>query len=561
MKSRTEALKTAREVEFDLAVVGGGIVGAGAAQDAAASGLSVIVLEKGDFASGTSSRTTKCIHGGFRYVGMFLFRLVRELCQERGLLEQLAPHMVKDSSFILPVRRGRKLFGLKVGIGLRIYDYLSTNARGVRRHERLNKRKTMAACPSLDPAVVASGLRFHDCITDDSRVVMAVLKSATDFGALPINYLEAVGFQEQDGRVSAVVCRDRLTGEEIVVRCRSCVNATGVWSDEFLQKLAPVWKSRVKPAKGTHVILPASSFKTSTALFLPTEDGRFVFVVPWQHALMVGTTDLAYEGPLDNPVATTAEIDYLLSVLNSYRKPDDDEKPELTRADVIASWAGLRPLVAPEKGEAGGTGNLSREHLLFEGPLGVIGLIGGKLTNYRMLSVHVVDMVLAKLQKQDAHYAEVVRGKTATIMLGGWADKVDYISSMSEIEAYAEELGLEEATAEHLIANYGREAFSVLDIVKALPALAEKISPDFPAILAEAAYGVSSEMAVTLEDILSRRIRLGFVQQRQALEAAPRVAQTLVDVALWDEVKAAGEVAAFTQSMQAQLAPLEALAS
>lgn len=562
MKTRVDSLKIASEQEFDLVVVGGGIVGAGVAQDAASRGLSVLLLEKGDFASGTSSRTTKLIHGGLRYLEQFQFRLTRELCHERGLLEQLAPHMIKDFSFILPVSNDKKLFGFKAGVGLTIYDLLSINARGVRRHQHLSLAETVRAAPSLNASRLSSGLRFHDCITDDSRVVMAVIKSACSFGALAVNYMEATGFQsaDSDSRVEAVNCRDVLSGAEIVIRCRACVNATGVWSDKLLSQLDSAWRHRVKPAKGTHIILPLASFETSTALFLPTDDGRYVFVVPWQKALMVGTTDISYDGPLDNPVATTEEIDYLLDVLNSYRNNiggNGVAKP-LCRADVVAAWAGLRPLVGDEKGdgESSQTANISREHSLFEGPSGIIGLIGGKLTNYRMLSSHVVDMALAQLIMRDQSYLSLPKSKTNHVMLGGWIDHADFLATAEMVAARAQPLALDQLTVEHLVATYGKDALAVIDLVEQNHELAERICLDFPAIMAEVPYCFANEMAMTLDDMLSRRIRLGFVDQQQCLQSAPKVASLIGALGYWDGLRLAHEVDQFQRGLLAQLAPL-----
>ncbi|CAN5297390.1 glycerol-3-phosphate dehydrogenase [soil metagenome] len=572
MKSRSQVLETVSEREFDLVIIGGGIVGAGVAQDAASRGLSVLLIEKDDFASGTSSRTTKLIHGGLRYLEQLQFRLTRELCQERGLLETLAPHMVRDFSFMLPITKGKRFFGLKADVGLTLYDLLSINARGVRTHQRLNRKETLGAAPSLNASVVSGGLRFHDCITDDSRVVMEVIKSACEFGAQAVNYIEAVDFKTKDGKIEAIVCRDRFNGQELIVRSRACINATGVWSDILLKQLDPTWTSKVQPAKGTHIMLPLSCFETNTALFLPTKDGRYVFVVPWQKALMVGTTDIGYEGPLDNPVATGEEVDYLLGILNSYRKSGNKTSADgqLTRSDVIATWAGLRPLVggehdgsksetADKNGEQ--TATISREHLLFEGPYGVIGLIGGKLTNYRMLAIHVVDMALKQLVNQDSKYHDFKHSKTDKIMLGGWSDKTDFLNTTAQISAQARKLSLDPATIDHLIATYGKDALKVIELVDQTPALSERICPDFPPIMAEVPYCLNNEMAISLEDILSRRIRLGFVHQGQCLEAAPKVARLIQNLSYWDSQRAAIELNQFEKSLLAQLAPASQLVS
>jgi glycerol-3-phosphate dehydrogenase len=552
MKTRSQVLELIKDKEFDLLIIGGGVVGAGVAQDAASRGLSVLLIEKDDFASGTSSRTTKLIHGGLRYLEQLQFRLTRELCQERGLLEQLAPHMVRDFSFVLPITKGQQFFGFKADLGLTIYDLLSINARGVRTHERLSRRDTLRTAPSLDPDAISGGLRFHDCITDDSRVVLAVLKSACDHGALAINYLEAVEFERSGDKIEAVTCQDNVSGQRIKLRAKALVNAAGVWSDKLLAQIEPTWNCKVKPAKGTHIMLPLSSFDTSSALFLPTPDGRYVFVVPWQKALMVGTTDENYDGPLDNPVATTEEIDYLLGILNSY-SCSRSARGKLERSDVIAAWAGLRPLV--DSGAAA-TATISREHLLFEGPCGIIGLIGGKLTNFRMLAIHVTDMALVQLRKMDAaKYGAIQGSKTDKLMLGGYNSKEDYLASTAQVSARGRKLNLDPATIGHLIATYGSEAIAVLELAENRNDLTERICPDFPPIMAEVQFCLENEMAMSLDDILSRRIRLGFVHQEQCLKAAPKAAALLQILGHWDAARSAAEVAAIVKNLQNQMAP------
>jgi glycerol-3-phosphate dehydrogenase len=562
MKARKFALEAIKNRIFDLVIVGGGIVGAGIALDAAARGLSVLLLEKGDFASGTSSRTTKLIHGGLRYLEQLLIRLTRELCQERGLLESLAPHLVKDFSFILPLAKSKRFFGFKAGLGLTIYDFLSRKASGIRFHKRLNIKETLAAAPGLCAKLIRGGLRFHDCISDDSRMVMEVIKKAESFGAVTINYLEAVDFEcQEDGRIKAVICQDqnpslnlKEQGKAIRIACRACVNACGVWSDELLTKLDPSWTKKVTPAKGTHIMLPLSRFPTSTALFLPTNDKRYVFVVPWQNELMVGTTDIDYKGPLDDPQATPEEVDYLLAVLNSYSDIKDGSN-KLTRKDVLAAWAGLRPLVAPGDSpeEITDTGSLSREHSLFEGPGGIIGLIGGKLTNFRMLSIHVVDMVLEQLRSRWSGYETVKASSTEQIMLGGWLDRQDFEASAALIRQTAQKLNLSQKTAEHLLGTYGKDALKVLDRVRKQKELAELISEDFAAIMAEIPYCLEEEMALGLEDLLARRIRLGFVNQEQCLQVAPKVTTLIQALGYWNLEQAQKELRNFQEKVQTQL--------
>lgn len=550
MQSRNQALAAIKDKTFDVAVIGGGIVGAGIAQNAASRGLSVILIDKSDFSSGTSSKTTKLIHGGLRYLEQFQFRLSKELCHERSLLEQLAPHLVKDFSFVMPIQDGKRTFGIKADIGLTIYDVLSWNIGTPRRHQRLKPKDVIAAAPSLAAGKVKGGLRFHDCITDDSRLVMEVLKSAESLGAVAINYLSAQSFEFDDNRISGILCRDRFSGQDLKISCGTCINATGVWSDGLMNKLDPHWKPRVHPAKGVHIMVRSSAFDTNTALFMPTSDGRFVFAIPWQRALLIGTTDTNYEGSLDNPLATEEEIQYLLDVVNTYGR--DDRK--LTRDHVIASWAGLRPLVSNNAlGDTSDvqTKELSREHLIFEGKGGIVGLIGGKLTNYRILAEHAVDRAIAKLPHSQV--SSLRPSETYKIMLGGWTDKDDYLTTSAEISARARRFSIEPASIDHILASYGKDALKIIELVEKDPYLNKRICADFPQIMAEVVFSVKNEMAICLEDILFRRLRLGLVHQRQCLEATNKVARCVQSVLGWDENRTAAEIQAVTQVLEEHL--------
>lgn len=538
METRSHALQAISGKEFDLAVIGGGIAGAGVAQDAASRGLSVVLLEKDDFASGTSSRTTKLIHGGLRYLEQFHFKLTRELCQERGLLEHLAPHLVRDFSFIMPLVKGSPFFSLKAEIGLSLYDLLSWSVAGARHHRRLSARQVLESCPALDGRVFSGGLRFHDCITDDSRMVLEVVKSACAHGAVALNYVQVTGFETEAGAVRSLICHDRYSGQALTVRCRACVNATGVWSDELFGLIDQSWRAHVQPSKGVHIIVPASAFETNTALFLPTRDGRYVFVVPWQRALMIGTTDNAYSGHLDKPLPSADEIDYLLAVINGFTQTH-----KLNRSDIIGSFAGLRPLVQPPESSKD-TKSMSREHVIFQGPGKVVGLNGGKLTNYRIMANHVLNEVATC--HSELHIAP---SRTKNIMLGGFTTKSDYLSLTASISAKARKLGIEPATLDHLIASYGADASMIVDIVEADLTLKERICPDFPPILAEIPFCVRHEMAVSLEDLLMRRLRLGILNQKQCLAAAPKVAELMQILLRWDNVRLSHELSAFERAI------------
>lgn len=556
MKTRNQALEIASLREFDLVVIGGGIAGAGVAQDAASRGLSVLLVEKDDFASGTSSRTTKLIHGGLRYLEQFNFALTWELCRERALLEQLAPHMVRDFSFILPLKKEHRFLALKAKVGLALYDVLSWAAAGSSHHTEIRQREVFESAPALQGSDVVSGLRFHDCVTDDSRLVIEVIKSACNAGAIAINYLEVIGFDLGEGKIQAVRCHDRYSGSDVTIRCRTCVNATGVWCDQLMRMIEPGWSIRVLPAKGIHIMVPSSAFETNTALFLPTFDKRYVFVVPWQRALMIGTTDSLYQGKLENPLPNSDEIDYLLSAVNGYCR-----ERKLNRSDIIASWAGLRPLVKSNlniglDSHKSATEVISRRYSIIDGPGGIVSLIGGKLTNYRIMARDVVNTTLTKLPDDPAR--KLMTSRTERMMLGGFPNKQVFLTATAAIAAKARKLSIEPATLDHLISSYGMDAQVIVDIVEHNAALSERICPDFPNIMAEVTFCIRNEMAVSLEDVLLRRTRLGILHQIQCQRAAPKVAALMQRLLSWDDARTALEISALERSLEDHLQVLYA---
>ncbi len=524
MKTRSASLRHARENKFDLVIIGGGITGAGVAQNAASRGLSVLVIEKTDFGSGTSSKTTKLIHGGLRYLEQFHIGLTRQLCEERERLKRLAPHLVRDFSFVLPFTRGNLFLNMKAAAGIGLYDILTMTAGRTSSHAYLSRKSLSETAPALAPSVVTGGVRFHDAITDDTRMVLSVMKSACENGATVINYVQATGLKLADGRISTVECRDRVSGEDFVVSCKACVNATGVWTDEICNLVSGNPEKRVTPSKGTHIIVPSSAFETNTALFLPTRDRRFVFVVPWQRAIMIGTTDAAYNGDINHPLATADEMDYLLSVVNGYTHQ------RLNRRDITGSFAGLRPLVKLAGQDGSNTSSMSREHLIFEAPGKLVNVAGGKLTSYRLMAEEIVTH-LASIHPD----LKGGQSRTAKLMLGGWNSNDDYLAQSSAISARGRRLSLDPATIEHLLSNYGSEAEGVLDILEKDSDLGRRICVDFPPILAEVRFCVENEMAVSLEDMLFRRVRLGILNHSQTLAGAPAVARLMQQLLHWDE--------------------------
>jgi glycerol-3-phosphate dehydrogenase len=545
-KSRSELLEQAQQQEFDVLVIGGGIVGAGVALDAISRGLSVLLLEKDDFASGTSSRTSKLVHGGLRYLEQRQFKLVMELSAERAVLEKLAPHMVQDISFALPFPSRAPLFALKALAGLTVYDLMSWSLQH-RSHRRLSHRQMMDLCPSLSAQAIGGGARFYDCMTDDSRLVLEVAKTACKLGAVALNYVAVQDFHVRDGAVTGAICLDRYQGKSLSVRCKTCINATGVWIDSSYRKLKSDWVNCVIPSKGTHIVVPQSALGTNTGLFLPTDDQRYVFVIPWQHAVIIGTTDRVYSGDLDHVRPTIEEVDYLLYQVNRYIG-----RGHLTCEDVIACWSGLRPL-AGDTHMTADTNSVSREQLVFEGPNGTVGIVGGKLTNFRIIAAQAVDMLRHHFTDRN-----LKDSRTDKIMLGGWANTNDYLAASAHISARARRLSIEPATVDHLLSTYGTDADKILDLIEADHDLNEKICLDFPPLLAEIPFSVRNEMVVSLEDMLMRRLRLGMLDQHQCLEAAPVVAEIMADELGWDRIREKLELSTFEKLLDEHLAILTA---
>jgi glycerol-3-phosphate dehydrogenase len=558
MKNRSQVLEIAAIREFDLIVIGGGIAGVGIAQDAASRDLSVLLIEKDDFAAGTSSKTSKLIHGGLRYVEKLKINRTRQLAGERALLAQLAPHLIRDFSFVLPIKKQKKILSWKAKLGLTLFDFLSRSTNLNHPHQNLSQKELLEAAPVLTSPDLTSGVRFHDCLTDDARLVLAVLKSACDEGANAINYIEVKGFSQGENGLTEVLCHDRYSGEELTFRGKMCVSAVGVWTDGLLRLADPSWQKSTEFSKETHILVPPSAFETNNALLIPVENGRQISVIPWQRALLIGAHYAGYTGDLNNPLPSKEDVQYLLDGVNNY-----GVSRKLTMNDVVAAWSGVRP--ASKINHANSSDNRSdgvrgnkkqtakneiKEHRIIEGPAGIVGLIGGKLSNYRLISEEVVDRVIKNASDRKLSLPNLP-SRTKRIMLGGWKDKDDFLTLTAGIAAKARKLTLEPATIDHLIASYGKDAQLVIDIVERQPLLNERICPDFPPIMAEVAYCVLTEMAVSLEDVLFRRIRLAAVHQIQCRDAAPKVASMMQNLLNWDDARAALELQRLEKTIDA----------
>jgi len=549
--TRSERLARLAAGPFDVLVIGGGITGAGVALDAAARGLSVALVEQGDFAEGTSSRSTKLVHGGLRYLPMLDLGLVREDLEERGLLLRNAPHLVRPLPFVLPLYRGaRNPLGLNlpgivraalpVGMasGLWAYDLLA-GRQPVPRHRAL----TGAAAAALFPPLRLEGLRsaylYYDAVTDDARLTVTVLRTAVRLGAAACNYARVADLTKVGGRVIGARVIDALTGHALTVSARTTINATGVWA-EAVAGLAGRPGFRIRPSKGVHLMVPRARLRLGrTALVLPeTDDGRLAFVIPWQGAILIGTTDTEWLGPPETPLVERRDVDYLLDHASRFLAV------RLTDRDVLGAFAGLRPLVSMGTGMRASSARLSRRHEVVPGAEGFVSIVGGKLTAYRRMAEDVMDAATGRRAGAPS--------PTRRLLLDG-ADGLS--GALPELLARARRLGIGRRGFAHLIRAYGTGAAALLNAVAARPALGEPLAPGCPNIAAEVVVAVREEMAATIADVLLRRTRLAHLLPNAGVDAAPRVAALMAEDLGWSPEDQRAAVHAYRRAATAMAVP------
>jgi glycerol-3-phosphate dehydrogenase len=562
--SRQDAIAALVDNEFDLVVVGGGITGAGVALDAAARGYSVALVERADYASGTSSRSSKLVHGGLRYLQHFDLGLVREALLERQLMVALAPHLVRPLPLVVPAFDGARPDRL-MGVGLNLYDVMSVDrerlrtrrsrrARGEQvagepgegsrtspleqgeswspeRHRVISGEGVVELLPALAKREPTSGYLFYDCQTDDARLVLTVLGEAERFGAVCANRINATALLERDGRARGVHVYDGESGEHFDVRAENVVNATGVWADELRpQELhdeaeLPV----IRPSRGTHVTLRHEDLPLVGGAIVPAGAGRTIFALPWLGRTLVGTTDNDYEGSLEHICPSGQDVDYLLEAVNEFFAT------ELGRGDLAGAYAGVRPLIST--GDTKKSVDISRKAELYETSSGMITITGGKLTTWRRMAKMVVD----RLVEREARDAPC---RTAEIPLG----------QAVAVEDLPLSHGVSEPARAALAARYGYGAHEVLALVAAREELAQPIVPGLPDLMAEVVIAARREQARSVGDVLLRRTRLGLIAARELLydgvKPAPcvaRVAALLGDELGWSRARTVAETERFLE--------------
>jgi glycerol-3-phosphate dehydrogenase len=555
--TRAAALSALQSDTFDLVVVGGGITGAGVALDAATRGYSVALVEKADFASGTSSRSSKLVHGGLRYLQNFDLGLVREALLERQLNVKLAPHLVKPLALIVPAFSGARPDRM-TGVGLNLYDVMAVDRlRGRRgrqrgegqsataagyaasdqdgdglaewapdRHRTISGEEVAELLPALAHRDPTSGYLFYDCQTDDVRLVLTVLGEAERFGAVIANRVEVTELVEEGGGLGGVCARDAGTGETFVIRAPNVINATGVWADRLrpdeLHDEAEV--PRIRPSRGTHIVVDHETLPLKAGAIVPAGGGRSIFALPWLGATLIGTTDNDYEGDLDHIRPAEQDIEYLLAATNDFFAVD------LAPGDIAGAYAGVRPLIST--GDPKKSVDISRKAELYETSSGMITITGGKLTTWRRMAKMAVD----RLVEREARDAPC---RTHEIPLG---------QSVAADELARVE-GVPEAAYAQLAGRYGHAAHDVLAIAAERGELAQPIADGPADLLAEVVFAARREQAGNLGDVLLRRTRVGLTAARQVAApdglAAERVARALALELGWDDPRVADEVSAF----------------
>jgi glycerol-3-phosphate dehydrogenase len=494
---------------FDLLLIGGGITGAGAALDAALRGLRVALIDKGDFAGGTSSISSKMVHGGLRYLEHGDVRLVYEALHERRRLLRNAPHLVHPLRFVLPFYAGARLAPWQWRAALLLYDLLAGTGN-IHRSRSLPRRRLLAGFPGLRPDNLEGGSEYFDAQMDDARLCIEVLRTAALHGACVVNYVEAIGFEQAGGRIQAVRCRDHLAGRELRIEARQIVNATGPWADAVRWLSGEEGPALLRPTKGVHVVAPDRGLSAAFLLLHP-EDGRVFFVFPWLGKTVIGTTDSSYDQSPDAVLVSPADIEYLLAGHNHYFRP------ALRPQDLLGHFAGLRPLLDASKGAPSAR---SREFQIVESPAGLMTVGGGKYTTYRHMAEVLVDRVVRRLGRS-------LRCRTRTFRLDGAPEQpwpTFFPAAQARLRRHYH---LPADVARHLVQRYGKRAFDVAGYLERDSTLAERVAAGEPDIRAEFVYQREHEMAHQPADFLLRRTRLGLFRP-DLLDNPPELLPALV---------------------------------
>ena len=528
--------------ELDMLVVGGGVTGAGTALDAVSRGLSTALVEQRDFASGTSSRSSKLVHGGLRYLEMFDFALVKEALEERGLLlTRLAPHLVRPVPFLYPLQHTWER--PYVGAGLLLYDGMAQAGSwagkydmGVPRHRHLFRRQVARMAPDLRTDQLTGAIRYYDCQVDDARLVMNIARTAAAYGAHVASRTKVTGFLREGDRVVGVRARDLENDRDLEIRARVVVNAAGVWSNEIQEMVGGRGQLKVEASKGVHLVVPRDRIRSETGFITKTEKS-VLFVIPWGRHWIIGTTDTPWDLDLAHPAASRADIDYVLTHVNKLLKEPLDHK------DVEGVYAGLRPLA---KGESEPTSKISREHIVVAPVPGLVMIAGGKLTTYRVMAKDAVDVAAATLANGGHPVRASITDRVPLLGADGFETRTNQRVTLGRTS------GLSVARIDHLLGRFGRLIDEVLEIVAKDPALGEPLEGNEDYLAAEVVYAVTHEGARHLDDVLTRRTRISIETFDRGIISARPAAELMAVELGWDQARVEEEVDHYLRRVEAE---------
>jgi glycerol-3-phosphate dehydrogenase len=533
--AREDAIARMTGHEVDILVVGGGVVGAGSALDAVTRGLTTAIVEARDWASGTSSRSSKLIHGGLRYLEMLDFGLVREALHERGLLlDRIAPHLVRPVPFLYPLQHHWERE--YVGAGVAMYDamaFTSGTAHRLQHHRHLTRKGALREAPCLRKDALTGAIQYWDAQVDDARHTLTVVRTAVSFGAHAANRAQVTGFLRQGERVTGATVTDLETGRNFEVRARQVINATGVWTDDTQALADTRGQFHVRASKGIHLVVPRDRLQSNTGLILRTEKS-VLFVIPWGRHWIIGTTDTDWALEKAHPAASSRDIDYLLEHVNSVLNSP------LTREDVEGVYAGLRPLLT---GESESTSKLSREHVVGHPVPGLVVVAGGKYTTYRVMAADAVNEAARAL---DSRVPESCTDQVPLLGADG------YRALWNQRRALASAAGIHPARVEHLLNRYGSCVHDLLAMLREDPSLAQPLPAADDYLRVEARYAVTHEGARHLDDVLARRTRISIESWDRGVTAAPVVAALIADVLKWDEEQKQREIDHYLARVRAE---------
>jgi glycerol-3-phosphate dehydrogenase len=541
VEQRAAAISALATEEFDILVIGGGVNGVGVALDAVTRGLKVALVESQDFAAGTSSRSSKLIHGGLRYLEQYDFKLVREALHERELMVSTqCPHLVKPVSFLYPLTE-KVRERTYVGAGLALYDALRGFKRALPSHKHLTGKTIANISPSLRQDIITGAIRYFDAQVDDARHTMMIARTAARHGAVMATSVRVDDLQRSGKKVIGVTATDLQSGKSLNISAKATIMCAGVWSDELHEKFDLTPGYSVAMSKGVHIVVPRSAINSKDGIILKTAVS-VLFLIPWGDKWIVGTTDTPYEGDRAKPLATQEDVQYILDQANRVLEP------KLKSEDILGVFAGLRPLVANNSKSS--TTKLSREHTVDRPAPGFVSLAGGKYTTYRVMAKDAVDLAVLDLRRI---VSDSVTEKLPLIGADG------YFALTQQVSAIAHENDLSEATVKHLLDRYGSLISEILEIVAADETMAERLIPDLPYIKAEILHAASHEGALSVEDVLLRRTRISFEAGDSGASVADEVAHIIGSVLHWNASDRKDSVQSFMKVIAEEEAALRAL--